>query len=277
MSKPFKLLIVILFLLFSPFLFSQKTIKGSVLNKEDGKAIEFVNIGIRAKEIGTVSNYNGEFSLQIPANNQNDTLTFTCIGFEPLHVNIADLAEKQKQDFLLKEKVTNLNEMVVKPKRFKTKRLGITAKNKRLVTGFEQNKLGYEAGILMKNKKSAHLKKIVLNIALCEYDSVFYRVNVYEENGKIDFESILEKPIYFSFTKSDFNKNSTISLDLENYHIITNGNFLVTLELVKDLGDGGLWFPMALFNKTYVRKTSQGKWITSPVAMPISVIADVEI
>ncbi len=278
MNKLFRLLaITLIFSLFTPSLFSQKTIIGTVLNREDRKAIEYVNIGIRGKEIGTVSNLKGEFSLQIPANNQNDTLTFSCIGFEPLHIKIADLSDNKKQDFLLKEKVTNLNELVVKPKRFKTKRLGVTTKNKQIRAGFEQNNLGYEAGILMKNKKSAYLKKIILNVAYCGYDSVFYRVNIYEENGKMNFENILEKPIYFSFTKSDLSKGSTISLNLENYNIVTNGNFLVTVELVKDLGEGGLWFPMTLLSKTYYRKTSQGKWTISPVGMALSVIADVEI
>ena len=83
------------------------------------------------------------------------------------------------------------------------------------------------------------------------------------------------EPIFLKFAKSDINNNS-ISLDIQKYNLVTYGDFLVTLEHVKDLGDGGLWFPMSLFHKTYVRKTSQANWTTAPIGFSLSVEADVE-
>ena len=263
------------FFIISQITFSQETISGIVFNNEDKQPIEYVNIGIPGKDFGTVSNMNGSFSLQIPAGNKNDTLIFSCTGFEPLHVSLTNFSINHKNEIFLKEKIYKLSEISVRPKRFKTKILGITTKNKKMVTGFEKIKLGYESGILMKSKKSAYLKRIHLNIAYCKYDSVFYRINIYQVNGKMDFENILHEPIFLKFAKSDINNNS-ISLDIQKYNLVTYGDFLVTLEHVKDLGDGGLWFPMSLFHKTYVRKTSQANWTTAPIGFSLSVEADVE-
>ena len=275
MNSTGKLFTFTYFFIISQITFSQEKISGIVLNSENKQPIEYVNIGIPGKEIGTVSNLNGDFSLQIPAENKNDTLIFSCIGFEPLVVNLTNLSNNHKKEFFLKEKFYNLSEITVRPKLFKTKTLGITTKNKKLITGFEKNKLGYESGVLMKSRKSAFLKKINLNISDCRYDSVFYRVNIYQVNGKMDFENILHEPIFLKFAKSDINNNS-ISLDIQKYNLVTYGDFLVTLEHVKDLGDGGLWFPMSLFHKTYVRKTSQANWTTAPIGFSLSVEADVE-
>jgi hypothetical protein len=70
--------------------------------------------------------------------------------------------------------------------------------------------------------------------------------------------------------------NDVIQIDLEPYHIVVEGNFLVTLEHLRDLGEGHLNFCAAPGHKTWYRKTSQGSWETVPIGVSISVIADVE-
>jgi len=67
-----------------------------------------------------------------------------------------------------------------------------------------------------------------------------------------------------------------ISIDLQSKNIVVEGDFLITLEHVRNLGNGYLYFCAGLTNKTYYRKTSQGKWETVPIGISVSVIADVE-
>ena len=55
------------------------------------KAIEFVNIGIVGKNIGTVSNTNGVFEISVDKEMDIDTLLFSAIGYEPRLRRIADL------------------------------------------------------------------------------------------------------------------------------------------------------------------------------------------
>ena len=254
-------------------LHGQNRITGSVLDAENNLPVEYVNIGIVGKNIGTVSDKSGQFNLLIETQYLNDSLLFSCIGYESYFVKISDI--KENDIILLKEKSFLLNEVVVVPRIFKEQVFGITAKSGIGVTGFENNNLGYECGLLMKNKKRAKIKSVKVNISSCTYDTIFYRLNIYEIKEKGGFENILTEPIYVIASKEDI-LNSSLQVDLAEQNIVVNGNFLVTLEHIRDLGKGGLWFPATLKQKTYYRKTSQGKWETVPIGISLSVIANVE-
>jgi len=265
-------LVSILFLALTS-LCGQNIISGIVLNETRKAPAEYVNIGIVGKNIGTVADENGKFNLLIESQYQNDSLLFSCIGYEPYSVKISDI----KQDCIinLKEKSYLLEGIVVRPRAFKERVLGITSNSKFMIMGFQNNKLGYECGLLMKVKKAAVIKKVNVNIATCNYDSIFYRLNIYEVNGKNDFENILREPIYVSASKEEILKDG-LQIDLEAENIIVNGDFVVTLEHIRDLGNAGIWFCTSMKQKTYFRKTSQGSWETAPVGISMSVVADVE-
>ena len=77
------------------------------------------------------------------------------------------------------------------------------------------------------------------------------------------FENVLQKPIYISLPKEKVKE--LISINLKPYNIVVEGNFLITLEHVKDLDPGNLFFSVGLSKKTYYRKTSQGIWEKVPI------------
>ncbi|MCL2098167.1 MAG: carboxypeptidase-like regulatory domain-containing protein [Bacteroidales bacterium] len=268
-----KVALGMVFILTFSVLQGQNRISGSVLNAESNLLIEYVNIGIVGRNIGTVSDKNGQFNLLVESQYLNDSLLFSCIGYESFSVKISDITENAI--IRLKEKSFLLNEVVVKPSKFKEKRLGINTKSGFMSTGFQDNNLGYECGLLMKNKKRAVIKSVNVNISSCTYDTLFYRLNIYEVKENDSFKNILTEPIYVTASKEDV-LNGSLQIDLTEQNIVVNGNFLVTLEHVRDLGRGGLWFPASLKQKTYYRKTSQGKWETGPIGISLSVIANVE-
>lgn len=143
-----------------------------------------------------------------------------------------------------------------------------------IAAGFKENKLGYELGILMKARKQIILKKIHLNFAACTYDSIFYRLNVYEQTGKMEFENIMPETYYFALSVKDLRTTNTI--DISHLNIISDKNLLVSLEHIKNLGEGQLYFCAAPLNKTYYRKTSQAAWETVAIGISISAEAMVE-
>jgi len=57
---------------------------------------------------------------------------------------------------------------------------------------------------------------------------------------------------------------------------LVEGEFLVTLEHIKELGKGHLLFSASVIGKSYFRKTSLSVWETAPVSISISVVAEVE-
>lgn len=266
-------LMILFFLLYCNTLFGQN-ISGIVINSKSKVPVEYVNVGIVMKNIGTVSDFNGKYSLSIDSQFDNDTLLFSSIGYLPFAIKIADLNKGGSSNILLKEKVYELREVIVKPRTFKPRTLGVTTHFKKIAAGFKDNLLGYELGILMHVKKSAVIKRVNINIAGCSYDSIFFRLNIYKVVGKGNFENILSNPIYVRMSKAEVKEE--IKVDLQSQHIVVDGDFLVTLEHVKDLGKGYLYFCAGLMDKTYYRKTSQGEWNTASVGISISVDADVE-
>ncbi|NVO02887.1 MAG: carboxypeptidase-like regulatory domain-containing protein [Bacteroidetes bacterium] len=248
--------------------------EGSIINKISKKPVEYVNIGVVGKNIGTVCNSKGIFEITLNSDFDNEILAFSCIGYQSITMKVKDFKALSSKIIYFTEKTVNLKQVEIKPKQFKQKTLGYTTQTKMAVAGFKENKLGYELGIMMDCKKSAIIEKVNFNIADCTYDSIFFRLNIYEVDKNDNYSNILKHPIYISFSKAQVKNKITVDLTKEN--IITNGDFLVSLEQVKDLGPGSLNFCCSLIGKTHYIETSQGKWDTVPVGISISVEAKVE-
>ncbi len=90
----------------------------------------------------------------------------------------------------------------------------------------------------------------------------------------MDFENILKEPIYIKIPKESIKDG--IRINLRSKNILVDGDFLITMEHIKNLGEGHLHFCARFAKKTHYRKTSQGKWETAPVGISISILADVE-
>ncbi len=247
---------------------------GYILNRNTKLPVEYVNIGIVGKNIGTVCDNIGKYFITIDNQFDNDTLLISCIGYNPFSVKVSDYKKLEAKNIYLDEKLFEIKEVVVRPKVYKQEILGVTAKSKSFRAGFKENKLGYECGILMKVKKSAILENVNMNFAECTYDTIFYRLNIYKVIGKMKFENILQKAIYIKLSKDQV--NGKVVIDLNPYNIIAHGDLLITLEHVKNLGNGYLYFCAGMSGRTYYRKTSQGAWETVPVGVSISVEAKVE-
>lgn len=265
--------LLLLVLCSNGFLFGQN-IKGLVFCKANSQPVSFANIGIVGKNVGTVSDVDGNFNIHIESGFENDTLLFGCIGYSPVKVKISDLSCANVNRVYMHESLTALKEILVKPRKFRTEVLGIKSPSNKFAAGFSDNNLGYECGILMKNKKTAFVKSVGFRIADCSYDSIFYRLNVYEINHEKQFENILRRSIFLKLSKK-YVKDKVV-INVEEHNIVVDGDFLVTLEHVKDLGKGYVNFCCTPLRNTHFRKTSQGKWETVPIAVGISVVADVE-
>jgi CarboxypepD_reg-like domain len=251
-----------------------QTFSGVILSNKNGQPVPFVNIGLVGQNIGTVSDENGKFSLNIDEMHDKDTLKASCIGFNSFAASFADFKKKGNYTIRLDERVTQLPELVVVPKNFVAKTLGVTTKSKKVSVGYKSNELGKELGILMTIKKTAILERVKLNFAACTFDSIFYRLNIYRFDSKKEFENVLQKPIYIYLSKNQ--TLETVVVDLKPYNLVMEGDFLVSLEHIKNLGEGKLYFCAKIGTRSYFRSTSQAKWDSVPFGVSISVDAQVE-
>lgn len=68
-----------------------KPIKGKVISKEDGMGLPGVNVAVKGTTIGTATDGNGTFSLNVPQNAQ--LLVFSSIGYQTEEVPVSDVVE----------------------------------------------------------------------------------------------------------------------------------------------------------------------------------------
>jgi hypothetical protein len=271
MKRSINLIILFIF----PIITFAQTYSGNVFN-EKKEPMGYVNIGVIGKDIGTVSDISGRYSINIDPLFENDSIRFSYTGYTPVTIKVADF-KKQSHLISLKPQVFNLSEVVIKPIRIEEKRLGNNFKGL-FQAGFKDNKQGYEMGILLKIKKRAILHKVSIRVTNCSYDSLCFRLNVYKETGKKTFVNVLRDPIYIysKAPKGPFTLSAKLS-DNKLNDIVVEGNTLVSMEFIKDLGKGGLYLAAGMIGTTsYYRKTSQGKWKTAPVKLGVNVDAEVE-
>ena len=156
-------LYIFLFLAITLNSFSQeKIISGEIKDSENKTYLQYANIGIANKNIGTVSNSNGKFSLKIDEKiNENDMVSFSYVGYRTKSIALSKLNLSNNVIELEPEK-NQLDEIVVNFVKPKPKRIGRDSKGLGLMhwnfyTYYEKDvddRLSKEVG------RNSNLKKI---------------------------------------------------------------------------------------------------------------------
>lgn len=256
--KSFSLLSV--FILFSLITFGQNSFKGNLKDKTTKEPLAYVNIGVVGKNIGTVSDMNGDFEIKLPEANNNDTLKMSMIGYESLTFIVSDFKKiiSKTPEIVLVPKTMELKEVVISGRELKEKILGNTTESKTMTGGFSSNELGNEVGIVIKIKRSpTYIKQFCANIASNKYDSLKFRLNFYDLKDGMPNQRINNQNIILTSNI----KEGKLIVDLSKYDIIMEDDFFVSLEWIENLGENGLYFSVGLLGSPIIsRHTSQGNW-----------------
>jgi len=238
---------------------------GVVIDSVSNMPLPYVNIGIIGKNVGTVSDSSGYFQIPLDSEYASDTIQFSLVGYAKRGFVVADFKRSVQAGELkvwLKPQPILLKEIVVLFSGNSGKVLGNKPRSRMVNAGFVYNKLGHELGAVFRNTNNELIiDSVRLNIVKCNYDHVYLRLNVYKMAGD-EIENALQKPYYISLTRSEVLKNPTF--DLTDHHVTMTGDFLVSVELVKDLGEKGLYFYAIINDDTspgIYRETSQSNWI----------------
>ena len=250
------------FLLCIPVLNAQYILQGRIIDALTKEPLPFVNVGVLKKELGTVSNEDGFFFLEVPDVFAKETLRFSMIGFDERDFQVADLEAIlfSNNTLVLAEQTTFLEEVVLTAeKKWDTRVSGNATTSKLLITGFTSNQLGNEIALFVKVKKTpAYIEGIQFSVVENIYPEVRFRVNVYSSEYRFPDENILRENIFVTLKQSE----GIISVDLKEYDILVDDDVFISLEWIdEDLGSEGLWFSAGVFGKSiYARSTSQAEW-----------------
>jgi hypothetical protein len=84
---------------------------GSYWILKTGSPLAYTNIYVAGKQVGTISNEKGIFSLNADKLISSDTVVFQYVGYQTRRISVADLQD-MKQIFL-KEEIFNLSELLI--------------------------------------------------------------------------------------------------------------------------------------------------------------------
>ncbi len=282
-----KKLILFLFILIEIPLFGQQAISGTVVDAETNEALPYVNIGVSDRNIGTVSDIDGRFSIEIPDSAGQDLLRFSMLGYEAVY--FATL-EKYLETYpgenaivSLRAESIQLANIEITDKGFKEKRLGSNTESSMIIAGFMTDQLGSEIGVRIKlgKKKPAWIQEFRFHVAQNPYDSAFFRINIYSlgKDGMPD-ANLLDQNMIVVFT----DRSGLVSVDLKDQLVFAEDDFMVGLEYIRDLepqeagGEEKKKLDLAfsagfLGNPVYSRQTSQGTWEkTSGISLGFNVL-----
>jgi len=255
-----KKIISALIILLLPFTLSAQIIlSGLIKDSVTNEVLPYTNIEIANKNIGTISNDHGIYSLDIPYSLKYDSLTISYMGYHSKRIRINTL--KHGGTIWLAKKSILLKPVIVKSGIIKTQ----GNKKEGIVTLIFRNKdknkglSGAEIGMLFKNKNKIKINKIGFFLAQNGYDTLKIRVHVYNANN-IKVEDRLNIPNnYLTITNK---KTGWFTFNVDDNNVIIDGDYLVTLEIVKITPAIGLFALKGMFTplhkRAYVRE--HGKW-----------------
>ncbi|MDG1652280.1 MAG: carboxypeptidase-like regulatory domain-containing protein [Flavobacteriaceae bacterium] len=241
--------------------FGQTELIGQVIDALTEEPIPYVNIGLVDENIGTVSDEQGYFQLEIdPLQYSQSNLRFSMIGFESKTYVLQEYLQKELLIIPLTEESTELEEVVVSTKRtqFETKILGNKTTTKLIYAAFTTNKLGNEMGFVVRQRKRPMiLKKFNIPLVENDYGLIRFRLNFYSVENGLPTSTLLKENIIIETDAT----SGIVSKDLAPYEIVIDEDFFVSIEWIEDLGPGKLYFSGGFFGSPLIaREVSQGTW-----------------
>lgn len=245
----------------------QVLINGRILNAKTQQPVSFANIGFFRREIGTVSDEQGNFELQFDTKDieTGDILQVSILGYQTLRIDAGDLDLLQSSSNPV---------LYITPISYGLQEVVLDGKKKRSITignpkpsparfGYWKNKkgLGGEIATRIKiSKTDTKLENLHFTILANMSDSLLVRVNVYDIHpGYFEpRDNLLTQAIYHTITR----RNGKETIPLSDYNIKVDDDVIVSIELVKVYGERIGFAVGASANKksSYLRGSSHGYW-----------------
>ncbi|MEM9648474.1 MAG: carboxypeptidase-like regulatory domain-containing protein [Bacteroidota bacterium] len=243
---------------------AQTRLSGHIVDLDSRQPVDFANIGILNKNVGTVSDFDGSFKLDLAKSeiNATDTLQISRIGYKTVKFSTKDFLEQLNTKPVIELEATTyeLEGIVVKSSDSDKRRMGYQSRSKRLF-GFWNDSLalgGEHASKIMVRRGPVKLEDLSFHVAANISDSILVRVNVYELERGLPGKNFTTANILHTIKQ----RQGTIKIDLSPYNIVVDDHFVISLELLKIYG-GRVGIGISAFDdgaRSYTRVVSQGRW-----------------
>jgi hypothetical protein len=260
---------IVLFTFFLQSTSFAQTINGKIFENQSKTPVPFCSIYVPNK-VGVNCDENGQF--QIALNNvlPTDTITVSCVGYKTVNMPKSEFVKNTT--FFLVENTELLNAVIIKPigKEVilgRKEEGGIVAIL--FVTDDKTNVdtiRNAEIGMIMDNNRPIALQEVGLYLKENTFETLAFRLNIYDAKRGLPNESILQKQI---FTTIKDKKSGWVTFDISNQNIITKEDIICTVEILSISPKNGRFALVASLNvlkkRTLGRGFSKGKWKKAPV------------
>jgi hypothetical protein len=251
--------------------YAQSEYPGTVVDEKTGQPIPFVNIGVVGRSIGTVSDADGKFQLELPPQRLSgtDLIRVSSLGYQPVVLPFSRFQEQQDNlVFRLREEPISLQEVVLTnlPNYQVEEEVGYPGLSGKGVGYWKDSAaLGGELATLVRVDKGLRkLNVLFFEVLYNPSDSLKLRLNFYSPMpGSTYPGKNLNKSgqnILYTLKKG----NGLAVIDLEPYEIWVRDDFVVSMELLQVHGSRtvGLSLPAGASGRStsFRRYASQGNW-----------------
>lgn len=251
---------------------SKTTITNKIIN-ENGEAIKYATIGITKQKIGTLSNTNGIFTLNIETET-SDTLVIRHVSYEEKRISITECLNTT-DNIVMQTK--QLDEMVVY--NGKRKKALLANKGMNIAGGKTEMTIthkGCEIGSMVETKRIFEPQEISFNVHSNNILGAKFSVNIYKKNEITgEFTNTLCKPIYFDIPVNS-NKQE-IKIEVNENVIIQPGTYFISIMFIDYDNSNNeteqpntIYFPLYL-KSSYTRKGIMNNLEPIPVNMGLSI------
>lgn len=225
--------IVGLFLFFNLQFYGQE-ITGKVISASSNEPLIYASIGVIETSSGTITNEEGKFRVDVKGLSINKVVRVSMIGFKSKSYTIEELLGKENT-ITLENEIYNLPDVIIKPGG-KIKKAGTTGFSfKKGFCGWAGNDFGkgweigtkIDLGDYPKRIKSLHIR-----VNKQSFDSSLFRLHIRNIADSLPHKELLKSNILLSINR----EFGWITLDLNRYNLVFDGEIAVTLEWIKVFG-----------------------------------------
>ncbi len=220
--------LILYVLTFAPcYLKAQVKLQSQIIDAVTKTAIPFATIGVKNRIIGTVADSTGKFQLSISTDSigPNNPVIVSCIGYNSLEMNARDLKNAQ-QLIALSPSVNHLNQVTIKPAKFKVKIFGRTGSSAFMSTkmisehNHTSDDLGKEIGTVINIDKNCRLTAFNMHVIFNHFDNVKFRLNIYSVKDGLPDTLIIKDNILLDVGHV---RQKWIKVDLTKYQVYLEG------------------------------------------------------
>lgn len=261
--RPIVLLLLLLSLMESAV---AQIMSGVVLDSVTQASLPYVHVGVRGKNMGTISRDDGTFRINLAQASSRDSLTFSSVGYRTERIPRSEWSQSPLRIYLAPQTYT-LQEVLVEDERiYEPVKLGRYQPTK-ITTGHSgvgDFGFGGEWGLRINHYGQTYrITDVGFHTRFNTLDSALFRINIYNIRDSLPHESLLAREL---LVKS-YRRDKWVTKDVSAEKLVIDQDIIVSFEVLRlwrsRKGDNALFFTHGKSDnqsKTYRRPSSLASW-----------------